>query len=800
MSGVVSAAADAVLATASAAVKRQRRWRRLAWTTLTILALLFVLDRALPPPIPNVASDGATVVLARDGSPLRAFANSQGVWRYPVSRADVSPLYIEAVLGYEDRWFRWHPGINPLAMARALTQWLGHGELVSGASTLSMQVARLIEPIPHTGLGKLWQMLRAVQLEIRLSKHEIIDLYLNLAPFGGGIEGVQAASYAYLGKPARALSHAEAALLAVLPQAPSRLRPDRHPERARAARDKVLARLAQFGDWPPSVISEARDENVVARSLRAPVSAALLAERLRALDSSARSITTTLDAGLQHATEDRITAWIERFPEKTSAAALIIDNASLEARAYVGSARFGDNARAGHVDMVSARRSPGSTLKPFLYALALDAGLIHSESLLIDAPQDFGGYRPANFGDRFNGPVSAAEALRLSLNVPAVDLLERITPNRFMARLRHAGVELSMPKAAKPNLTVILGGAAARLDQLVGAYAALARGGIAGTVRFRRDQAEQGRRLMSPGAAYIVRRMLEDHGRPDDPEVGFDLRSRTRIAWKTGTSYGFRDAWAIGVTPRYTVGVWIGRPDGTPSPGQYGAATALPLLIALVDSLPRVGGATTDPAPESVSTASICWPLGEAFDAAHPEHCARRREAMILDGRIPPTLPNRSGSASETLLQTWLKDPISGLRVFPECAAGATEAVSTAMWPLLTTPWLSRREREAMALPALSKACQDHETSQVIARLHIDGLLADAILRPAPGANNLPTVRLRALGAHGQVNWLLDGRLLASSGAEQSIDHRFDRTGTQTITAVDASGAFDQISVRVQLQ
>ncbi|PIV33509.1 MAG: penicillin-binding protein 1C [Lysobacterales bacterium CG02_land_8_20_14_3_00_62_12] len=798
MTQVGSAAAAALPATAVAAIQ-QRCWRRVAWTTLAIFGWLLLLDQLLPPPIPDLASDGATVVLARDGSPLRAFANRQGVWRYPVTRAQVSPLYVAAVLGYEDRWFRWHLGINPLAIARAGAQWMGHGKLRSGASTLTMQVARLIEPIPHSGLGKLWQMLRALQLEFRLSKNQIIELYLNLAPFGGGIEGVQAASYAYLGKPALALSHAEAALLAVLPQAPSRLRPDRHPERARSARDKVLARLAQFGDWPPSVIAEARDENVVARSLRAPVSAALLAERLRTLDPTARSITTTLDAGLQRATEDRLAAWIERFPEKTSAAALIIDNASLAARAYVGSARFGDMARAGHVDMIRARRSPGSTLKPFLYALALDSGLIHSESLLIDAPQDFGGYRPANFGDSFNGPVAAAEALRLSLNVPAVDLLERITPSRFMARLRHAGVTLSLPKAAKPNLTVILGGAAARLDQLVGGYAALARGGVSGAVRFRRDDPVADRRLMSAGAAYIVRRMLEAHGRPDDPEVGFDLRRRTRIAWKTGTSYGFRDAWAIGVTPRYSVGVWIGRPDGTPSPGQYGAATALPLLIALADSLPRAGATATDPVPESVSTASICWPLGEAFDAAHPELCSRRREAMLLDGRIPPTLPSRSGSASETLLQHWLRDKVSGLRVLPDCANASPEAASTAMWPLLTSPWLSRREREAMTLPALSKACQGHESAQVIARLHIDGLLADAILRPAPGAKNLPTVRLRALGARGQVNWLLDGRLLTSAAANQSIDHRFDRTGRQTITAVDDSGAFDQLSVRVQL-
>ena len=510
---------------------------------------------------------------------------------------------------------------------------------------------------------------------------------------------MQAASFAYLGKPSAQLSHSEAALLAVLPQSPSRNRPDRHPERARVARDKVLARLAEFGDWPAAVIDEARDENVVARRLRTPMLAALFAERMRREHPRQRVIASTIDAQAQRALEERIGGWISRLPDKTSAAAIVIDNVEREVLAYVGSATFADEARLGHVDMVAARRSPGSTLKPFLYALALDDGLIHSESLLVDAPQDFAGYRPANFGDDFNGPVAVAEALRLSLNVPAVDVLERITPNAFVARLRHAGVTLDLPLGAKPNLTMALGGTATSLDELVGAYAAFGNGGIGGPVRFQRDSARDDRRVVSTGAAWIVRRMLEDHGRPGDPTGLIDTGRRTRIAWKTGTSYGFRDAWAIGVTPHYTVGVWVGRPDGTPIPGQYGAATALPLLLAVTDRLPRVHGAASfDTQPKSVSKAEICWPLGEAFDPAQAQLCQRKREAWILDGRVPPTLPARGSGAGESLREV-VQLNAHGERILPSCSESAATAKTIAHWPVLAEPWLSQRERAAASAP-----------------------------------------------------------------------------------------------------
>ncbi len=283
-----------------------------------LLLLAVVLDRLFPLHLPAPDS-GSTVVLARDGTPLRAFADSDGVWRYPTTVKQVSPLYLSALLTYEDRWFYQHPGINPYALLRGLVGGIVHGHIVSGGSTLTMQVARIIEPSsswfrPHTFRGKLLQMFRALQLEAHLSKTQILDLYLNHAPFGGPIEGVEAASWAYLGKPASRLSRAEAALLAVLPQSPSRLRPDRHPAAARIARDKVLGRMRDLGVWSAAQVSDAQIEPVVARSLRAPLSAALLAERLHQQYPRERRIASTIDANLQRAAEDRVSSYLSRLP------------------------------------------------------------------------------------------------------------------------------------------------------------------------------------------------------------------------------------------------------------------------------------------------------------------------------------------------------------------------------------------------------------------------------------------------------------------------------------------------------
>jgi penicillin-binding protein 1C len=777
-------------------LRRRRILRRLLIAMLLVSALALVLDRLFPLPLPD-ASSGSTVVLARDGTPLRAFPDRDGVWRYPVRLDDVSPLYVQALLTYEDRWFYRHPGVNPFALARAFGQWVVHRRLVSGGSTLTMQVARILDGTPHSALGKLRQMLRALQLEAHLSKREILTLYLDHAPFGGTIEGVEAASWAYLGKPASRLSHAEAALLAVLPQMPSRLRPDRNAQAARVARDKVLGRMADLGVWTRAEVHDAQIESVAARALQPPLSAALLAERLQRERPNERRITTTIDAELQRALEARVSDYLARLPEHTSAAMLVVDNATLEARAYVGSAAFGDEQRNGHVDMVRAWRSPGSTLKPFLYGLALDDGLIDSESLLIDAPQSFGTYRPGNFDMAYNGPVGAAEALRLSLNVPAVDLIDRIGPARFAARLANAGLDLRLPRGTDPNLSVILGGVGVRMEDLVGAYSALNRDGIAGRVRYSREDAVIDRRILSDGAAWIVRDILEANPRPGYSPGTFDPGSRPRVAWKTGTSYGFRDAWAVGATRTYTVAVWIGRPDGTPLPGQYGAVTALPLMFQVVDSLPRnaVSSAPTPP-PSSVTQVDVCWPLGLAWDPANAERCHQKHTAWILNGVIPPTLPERDATNWSAGLAHVRVDADSGLRLSAGCARKHVREVDVARWPVLAYPWLSRDVRRRASLPALARDCAD-DGLDALQPMRIDGVADGAAIARSPNSSQPATLHLRALGAGGDVLWLVNGRLAGNSHGTAAFEYAFAQTGLQTITALASSGAYAQVQVQV---
>ncbi len=777
---------------------------------LILLALLFslvsyavsgfwVLDRRMPlsVPEPNGGARGfAVTVTADDGSPLRTFPDKNGIWRYPVTPGAVSPRYLSALLHYEDRHFFHHPGVNPFSLIRALWQYLDAGRPLSGGSTLTMQVARIFHPHPRTVAGKIRQIFRALQLEAHFSKQEILTLYLNYAPFGGTVEGVQAASYAYLGKAADTLSHAEAALLAVMPQAPTRLRPDRHPDRAAAARDKVIDRMVAFGVWDEETGAAAKMERVLSRFVPRPMAAPLLARRLRSLARAGRPVQTFIDRAIQGTAADLVAAAMAAAPERTSAAVLVVENETLAVRAYVGSADFLDESRLGHVDMVRAVRSPGSTLKPFLYGVALEEGLIHSESLLVDAPFSFSGYRPENFTRHFSGPVGAAEALRRSLNMPAVDLLDRIGPEFFDARLRQGGLRLHYPQEARPNLSLILGGAGVRLETLVGAYRALAWGGLAGRVRLAQGQPMAERRLLDAGAAEIIRGILAEAPRPDMPGGRPALDRSRRVAWKTGTSYGFRDAWCIGVTDCHTVGVWVGRPDGTPSPGRHGRYAAAPLLFRIVDSLPRGCGRRLDPS-ENIRQEEICWPLGTRPSGDDDPLCHQRRTAWVLNGVVPPTLPDRTADHWEpNPVRIWL-DPATGLRVAAECAVPGMAAAVVARWPKIAEPWLGPQLRRRSAIPPLSADCSGISRS-IPESVRIVGMEPDAVLRPPGTRRRLPVIALQARGGRGVLYWLLDGELVARSGSGEIRLLQLRHTGRRHLTVMDEAGNFDAVAFTVE--
>ncbi|WCE30354.1 penicillin-binding protein 1C [Vibrio sp. SCSIO 43137] len=627
---------------------RKARWLVALGLSLALLVALANFLYPLPPLYPDGPS---TVVVSKEGVVLRSFGNKLGVHRYQTSVGQVDPFYIEALLNYEDRWFYYHPGVNPFSLVRALWQWGVNGRVISGGSTLTMQIARQIDPHSRSISGKLKQIWRALQLEWRYSKDELLTLYLNLAPFGGNIEGVEAAAQRYFSKSASNLTKNEAAMLVVMPQMPSLNRPDRYPERAKKVRNKVLARITESGLLSEEEYQLLIQEPVAVRWHQSPFFAPLLSQKLHRDKPDDEVITTTIDFGLQQKINKVFAQKKYALPAKTSAAVLIVDNASAEVLAYQGSIDFSDLERFAHIDMTQATRSPGSTLKPFIYGVALDMGLIHSESLLSDVPSSFSGYKPSNLNGKFLGAVSVSNALKLSLNVPAIQVLNRVTPEVFDQKLKQAGIHLQHKKA---NLSIGLGGTGTNLFDLVALYRSLANQGMVSSLKISPSQAQgRGKSLLSPESSWIIFDTLSDLSAPDRVVP----TSRRKIAWKTGTSYGYRDFWSVGVSPDYTVAVWIGRPDSSPVVGYLGATQAAPLMFDLFDLLPRDKLQLTK--PEKVKRVLTCWPGGRAYANSPEGRCLRKKYTLTIDKLTPPTMQSNGnfvlGDKWPSRLHVWQK-------------------------------------------------------------------------------------------------------------------------------------------------
>jgi penicillin-binding protein 1C len=545
------------------------RRRAAAALLVALVTLTLTLDRLFPPDLSRLAAVGSDIT-DRSGRTVALLPAPGGIWRFRTAADEVAPELIETLIVIEDRHFWHHPGVNPLAIARAAAQDLRAGRIVSGGSTLTMQAARLLEPRPRTLRAKLIEIARALQLEARFSKREILGIWLTLAPMGGNLEGVRAGSLAWFGATPALLDPAQSALLVAIPRRPEALRPDRHPDRARALRDRILA--ATGGDPTPEVPAA---RHKLPRRARQAVAALPPAPR----------IATTLDLPLQIALERLAAERLGSLPERASLALLVADLASREIRALASGGPGAGEGRGGALDLTRAIRSPGSALKPFIYALAFQDGIAGPDTVLADLPRRFGMYAPENFDRGFAGSVTAAEALRRSLNLPAVALLDRVGPLRFAATLKAAGVPLRLPPGADASLPLALGGAGITLRQAVSLYAALAGDGSAAKLRLAEAEAAEPRLFLQPRAAATVAGVLTQP-LPDGGPAG--------LAWKTGTSWGGRDAWAFGFDRLHVAGVWIGRPDGTPLPGATGRSLALPLLGRVFDLLPP---APRDPPP-----------------------------------------------------------------------------------------------------------------------------------------------------------------------------------------------------------
>jgi penicillin-binding protein 1C len=571
---------------------------RLGVVLAAALAVLAAGYFILPQPSLDRDRQLSALVLARDGSILRGFLSADGKWRLPTLPGSVDPLYLKMLIATEDKRFGLHPGVDPVAALRAAGQLVRRGRIVSGASTLPMQAVRLLERRPRTLGAKLAEMGEALALERRIGRDGVLGIYLTLAPFGGNLEGVRAASLAYFGKEPAHLTTAEAALLVALPRSPERLRPDRHPDAARAARDAVLDRMAGRGVISAQMMAEARADPLPGVRLAMPFHAVHLAREL-ANQSLAQTVTTTIDPQLQRQVEALLKRALDGVDPQASYAAVVVDNRDRSVIAYVGNAEFGSTARKGTIDMARAVRSPGSALKPLIYAMAFDRLIIHPETLVDDTPREFGSYAPGDFDGRFLGTVSAREALQYSLNVPAVAVLDRLGAMKFVSGLAAAGVRLRLPGPGEaPGLAIALGGVGTTLADLATLYTSFSHDGVVAPLRTRPDAppgAETS--LFGPVAAWYVNDILR-RAPPPPGMLPDDVKGSRKLAYKTGTSYGFRDAWAVGYDRQVTIAVWAGRPDGTPMPGQTGRVTAAPIVFKIADLLgPVAPDMAADPPP-----------------------------------------------------------------------------------------------------------------------------------------------------------------------------------------------------------
>lgn len=557
--------------------------RKKGWILLVALAVpsLFMPAFNLCFPI-ETHRDYSTVVYASDSTILHAFLTIDDKWRMKTEMHEITPTLKKAIIKKEDRYFYYHKGVNLLAVGRALINNIIHGKRTSGASTITMQLARLLYPKPRTYANKIEEMLRAWQLEYLYSKNEIFQLYINLLPYGGNIEGIKAASVIYLQKSPELLSLAEITALAIIPNRPNSLTPGPDNNLIVAERNKWLQRFA--GVFPKKDIEEANNEPFEAQRHDIPHLAPHYALRLKRMFPERANIYGTLKPDIQSNTEKLVANYVNRFHSANihNAAVLVLDNRNMHIAAYLGSSNFYDDQNAGQVDGIKAIRSPGSTLKPLLYAVAFEKGLLTPQMVLTDVPLNFNGYEPENYDEHFNGPVTVEFALKQSLNVPAVKTLDEISPEVFIEYLEKAGFSQIGKDRKKLGLSLILGGCGVTLEQLTSLYATLAHNGLRYPFCWTTDsKLRTPTRLISSGSAFMATDILSKLSRPDLPVEWDKNPDMPHVAWKTGTSYGRKDAWSIGYNKNYTIGVWVGNFSGKGVPGLNGAETAAPLLFAL---------------------------------------------------------------------------------------------------------------------------------------------------------------------------------------------------------------------------
>jgi penicillin-binding protein 1C len=557
----------------------------------------------------------STQITANDGTVLHAFLSPDDKWRLYTNISEITPLLQKTLIHKEDQYFYYHPGINPFAMLRAAGRNIFSGKRTSGASTITMQVVRLLEPKKRTYLNKLTESFRAMQLELHYSKDEILQLYLNLVPYGGNIEGIKAASLLYFGKAPQLLSLAEITALTIVPNRPSSLRPGTRNDALKMARNQWLIRFGKENLFDKNIIQDAMDEPLVVRRLSAPKQAPHLALRLKKDFPDQPIINTTIKIQSQKQIEEQVKNYVNRLQSMNihNAAVLVINNETMAVEAYVGSADFNNPFDGGQVDGIRAIRSPGSTLKPILYATAFDKGIITPKTVLNDVPTNFSGYEPENFDQHFNGQVTTEFALANSLNIPAVKILKEVSTPVLIDKLKKADFQTIRKQSKDLGLSMILGGCGVTLEELTRLFAAFSNEGELKPIRYTTETpiSKKGEQIVSKEATYLLNNILTQVTRPDLPSNFDNTYHLPKIAWKTGTSYGKRDAWSIGYNRKYTIGVWVGNFSGEGVPELSGANTATPLLFSIFNALDYNSSKGWYQMPENVALRKICAVSGD---------------------------------------------------------------------------------------------------------------------------------------------------------------------------------------------
>ena len=772
---------------------------------LVLLVLLgyagfLLLDEVFPFPWERLSRPSSQQVADRNGAPLRFYLAADDRWYFPVTLEQVAPVMRRAVVASEDRFFRWHPGVNPLSVLRAAWSNLARGRVVSGGSTITMQLARLAVPRERTLAAKCVEAFRALQLEQGLGKDRLLEAYLNLAPYGGNIVGVGAAAWFYFGKSPDKLSLGEAALLAVIPRSPRRYDPVRHPKAALAVRNTFLRRAGEQGVFDTEAVSAALREPLPLQWFAAPMLAPHFCDMARELDAQGVypereqepwKLRTTLDARLQRIVDSVLEARVPGLRQRglENAAVVVLETETRSVRALAGSADYLDKAHHGPINGTNILRSPGSALKPFCYAKAFDAGLIVPDSLLLDIPTDYAGYSPRNYDGVYHGQVSAREALSKSLNTPAVRLLARLGLPHFHQLLMAGGLRHLDADSGRYGLPLVLGACEVTLLELVDLYAVLASQGKYAPVRMLAGQPVAGEKsLLSPEAAYLTTEILATVKRSDLPTTWNLTRDVPEVAWKTGTSFGHRDAWAVGYSAHYTVGVWVGNLDGGAEKGISGAEHAGPLLFDIFRAIEPGGTALPEPEMANIDLVEVC---ADSRELATPA-CDRR---MLIQ-----QIPGVSRIPQDSMHRRIFVDAATGERLEGDCLVRRPHrSLVIRTYPVALTAW--RQATGAVpadeSLPPLSPLCAVVPEGDAPRIVSPSARTPYKLRRDAPARFQLIPLRAQSAVDAGTLYWYQDGRFVASGPAGTTLFLAPEK-GRHKLAAVDEKGRMDSLWFTVE--